>query len=191
MPRRPVPPDPAERARIVAAAVAIMGELGPTAAKLSVIATRAGVAYGTLYRHFPTRDALLLEGLLDQTRTVEGMWAAAATEADPVERVIAICSAPLENIRNVPGLRAAIAGVEAIAGAEDEVARQYRSGVALLRAAIDEATEADRFQGLQPDALATMLMGMAASYFTLGAQVVQQDADTFRVGLASVIRKLA
>lgn len=48
------------RERLVAAATAVLAEHGP-AASLNEIAQRAGVGAGTLYRHFPTRESLLLE----------------------------------------------------------------------------------------------------------------------------------
>ncbi len=48
------------RLRLIAAAREVFTELGAEAA-LEVIARRAGVGIGTLYRHFPTREALLTE----------------------------------------------------------------------------------------------------------------------------------
>lgn len=47
------------RLRLLAAAAEVVAELGP-AAPLTEVASRAGVGAGTLYRHFPTRDALLV-----------------------------------------------------------------------------------------------------------------------------------
>jgi AcrR family transcriptional regulator len=46
------------RERLVAAAKAAFAETGPDAS-LEDIARRAGVGIGTLYRHFPTRDAVI------------------------------------------------------------------------------------------------------------------------------------
>ncbi|MFD4315391.1 TetR/AcrR family transcriptional regulator [Streptomyces sp. NPDC058548] len=46
------------RERILKAAAEVVGEEG-TQASLRDVARRAGVGLGTLYRHFPTRDALL------------------------------------------------------------------------------------------------------------------------------------
>ncbi len=60
MPRRPTPPDPAERQRIIDATLYVIAKHGLRKAKLATIAERAGIAYGTLYRHFEDRDALLL-----------------------------------------------------------------------------------------------------------------------------------
>jgi AcrR family transcriptional regulator len=47
------------RTRIIAAARAVIGSADEV--KLNAIAKRAGVGQGTLYRHFPTREALLAE----------------------------------------------------------------------------------------------------------------------------------
>ena len=45
--------------RLLDAAVAVFAERGADDASLEEIARRAGVGIGTLYRHFPTRQALL------------------------------------------------------------------------------------------------------------------------------------
>ena len=46
------------RAAILAAAEAVFAEQG-TSAPTEEVAARAGVAIGTVFRHFPTKDALL------------------------------------------------------------------------------------------------------------------------------------
>ncbi|GIE76475.1 TetR family transcriptional regulator [Actinoplanes philippinensis] len=46
------------RARIVDAAVALMSESGPESLTFAVVAERAGVGRATVYRHWPTVDAL-------------------------------------------------------------------------------------------------------------------------------------
>lgn len=49
----------ATRARIVDATFEVHGEQGIAGARLDDIAKRAGVSIGTLYRHFPTYEALV------------------------------------------------------------------------------------------------------------------------------------
>ena len=49
----------ATRQRIVDATFEVHGEQGIAAARLDDIANRAGVSIGTLYRHFPTYEALV------------------------------------------------------------------------------------------------------------------------------------
>jgi AcrR family transcriptional regulator len=63
--------------KLVAAARALFTEKG-TSAPLEEVAERAGVGIGTLYRHFPTRQALLEAAYVDE---VEAM-ARAATELE-------------------------------------------------------------------------------------------------------------
>ena len=70
------------RARIVEVARAVLAESDDV--RLNAIAKRAGVGQGTLYRHFPTRDALLAEVY---RRDVDALVAAAPAllaEHDPV-----------------------------------------------------------------------------------------------------------
>jgi AcrR family transcriptional regulator len=62
------------RARVLEAAYAAFAEIGIDA-QMEDIARRAGVGVGTVYRHFPTKEALLdavsmgrIEGLLEQAR---------------------------------------------------------------------------------------------------------------------------
>ncbi len=47
------------RRRITEAAVALHGTVGPAQTTLSAVAARAGVQRHTVYRHFPTEEALL------------------------------------------------------------------------------------------------------------------------------------
>jgi AcrR family transcriptional regulator len=64
--------------KLVTAALAVFSEQG-TAASLEAVAGRAGVGIGTLYRHFPTRQALLEAVYADE---VDAMARAAADLAD-------------------------------------------------------------------------------------------------------------
>src|SRR5688500_9187785 len=56
---------PRTRERIVAAARAVFAGQGP-GASLNQVAQRAGVGAGTLYRHFPTSQDLLVEIIQDE-----------------------------------------------------------------------------------------------------------------------------
>jgi AcrR family transcriptional regulator len=78
-PHRPQRADArANRDKLVAAARALFTEKG-TSAPLEEVAERAGVGIGTLYRHFPTRQALLEAVYVDE---VEAMARAAADLTD-------------------------------------------------------------------------------------------------------------
>jgi AcrR family transcriptional regulator len=68
----------ANREKLVAAARALFSEKS-TSAPLEEVADRAGVGIGTLYRHFPTRQALLEAVYVDE---VEAMARAASDLAE-------------------------------------------------------------------------------------------------------------
>jgi AcrR family transcriptional regulator len=74
----PMPCAPGKRAdarrnydRLVAAAAAVFAERGADDVSLEEIARRAGVGIGTLYRHFPARQALLEAVYKDQVDGLE------------------------------------------------------------------------------------------------------------------------
>jgi AcrR family transcriptional regulator len=68
----------ANRARILDAAEAVFASKGPSASTEEV-ADRAGVGIGTVFRHFPTKDELLLAVL---RRILEGLAATARDRFD-------------------------------------------------------------------------------------------------------------
>ncbi|WP_041249256.1 TetR/AcrR family transcriptional regulator [Gluconacetobacter diazotrophicus] len=66
-PRKPRADAQRNRDRLLQVAKAAFAEIGP-AVSLDEIARRAGVGIGTLYRHFPTRDALVEGVYRNETR---------------------------------------------------------------------------------------------------------------------------
>lgn len=70
------------RARILAAAEAIFADNGP-AASTEQIAARAGVAIGTIFRHFPTKQALLQAIMKDLLEQLTDQADALAADGDP------------------------------------------------------------------------------------------------------------
>lgn len=99
----PVPPPEALRAdarhnreRILAAAGAVFAERGIDV-PMTTVARRAGVGVATLYRRFPTRDALVAEVFSGQLATCVGVLDEALADPDPwdgfrtlVERLFAL-----------------------------------------------------------------------------------------------------
>jgi AcrR family transcriptional regulator len=72
----------ANRERIVAAALEVFGTHG-AAASTEEVARRAGVGIATVFRHFPTKDALVEEALLRQFAAVHELAAKAVRDSDP------------------------------------------------------------------------------------------------------------
>jgi AcrR family transcriptional regulator len=81
---RPVRSDAREnQRRIVAAATAAFAESGD--ASLNEIARRAGVGPGTLYRHFPTREALIVAVYRQEIQALADLAPALLAEHPPVQ----------------------------------------------------------------------------------------------------------
>ncbi len=61
----------ARRARVVDAALELAAEGGYDAVQMRDVATRAGVALGTIYRYFSSKDELLAAALVEWAAVVE------------------------------------------------------------------------------------------------------------------------
>lgn len=72
----------ANRERIAEAALDVFGEQG-AGASTEEVARRAGVGIGTVFRHFPTKDALVEEALLRHLALVRAQAEDAVHDPDP------------------------------------------------------------------------------------------------------------
>ncbi|MEU0532359.1 TetR/AcrR family transcriptional regulator [Amycolatopsis tolypomycina] len=81
----------AQRETIVVAATRQLADHGYSGCSVAAVAERAGVAVGSVYRHFPTKADLVVHVFRQVvTREVEAVRAAAAATAGPAERVVAV-----------------------------------------------------------------------------------------------------
>src|SRR5215472_6078720 len=76
-------------ARLLSAAMAAFTEHGADDTSLEEIARRAGVGIGTLYRHFPTRQALLEAVYRDQVEALRARADDLTGSDDPGEALAA------------------------------------------------------------------------------------------------------
>jgi AcrR family transcriptional regulator len=83
------------RARILAAAREVFAEHGPTASTEQV-ATRAGVAIGTVFRHFPTKQALLHAIMKDLLHSLTEQASSLAEAGDPTTALFTFFTALVE-----------------------------------------------------------------------------------------------
>ncbi len=119
------------RARLIAAAAEVFREEG-AAAPLDLVARRADVGRGTLYRHFPDRGALIAAVLKMRMDALE-KYAADYTGDDLLEHLLAeILALQLD----APGLATAI---RAAAGSDEPLGAMFEQTRALLSAALDRA----------------------------------------------------
>src|SRR5438876_10377225 len=97
--------DPSKRERILEAAVKIFAEKGFYNAKVSEIARIAGVADGTIYLYFKSKDDLLISLFEDRMEQVnENLRAALDGPGTPVERLQRGLAAHLALVEQPPQL---------------------------------------------------------------------------------------
>jgi len=167
MPYRPTPRTEARRAevrqRIVGAAIDQLADGGYASATVQAVAARAGVATGTVYRHFPSKADLFAEVFRRASgREVDALAAAVTPDGRPVTERIA-------------------AGVEAFA--RRALAAPTRA-YALLAEPVDPAVEAERlaFRRAYRDLFAAVLAEGVAT-----GEIAPHDTDTVAAALVGAI----
>jgi AcrR family transcriptional regulator len=143
--------------RLVAAARETFAEAGPEAS-LNEIARRAGVGPGTLYRHFPTRQALLSAVLQDRIRTLCGHAERLMTADAPYEALTEWLGAFLVHARVNQGLGSALM-IEDLDGTGVDCHRRIRDAAAGLLGRAQESGTARA--DLSPEDLLQLVVGIA------------------------------
>jgi AcrR family transcriptional regulator len=170
------------RERVLEAAKAVFSQGGPEAG-LEAVARQAGVGIGTLYRHFPTREALYeavyrheVEQLVELAKNLE-------TGTAPVEALRRWLRAGVEFMATKKGMAAALA--MAAHGSSDLVAYSLDRltgavGELLRRGAAAGEIRAD----IEPEDLLRTLVGMCYAHDRPGWQAkVLRLIDVFIDGL--------
>ena len=170
------------RERVLEAAKAVFSQGGPEAS-LEAVARHAGVGIGTLYRHFPTREALYeavyrreVEQLVELAKHLE-------TKIAPVEALRRWMQAGVEFMATKKGMAAALAmaahgSSELVAYSLDRLTRAL--GELLQRAVAAGEIRAD----IDPEDLLRTLVGMCYAHDRPGWQAkVLHLVDVFIDGL--------
>jgi AcrR family transcriptional regulator len=96
------------RDRVLEAAKAVFSAGGPEAS-LDAVARTAGVGIGTLYRHFPTREALFEAVYRREVQQLADLAEQLKDEADPVEALRHWMRCNVEFVATKKGMSAALA----------------------------------------------------------------------------------
>jgi len=104
------------RERLLAAADEVFSERGADAS-MDDVARRAGVGIGTLYRHFPTREALLAATVEDSMLVLARKGQSSMTTTSPVQALASFLEAIAEHARTYKGLAASLGVVLQSGGA--------------------------------------------------------------------------
>lgn len=106
--RRPRADRVRNRERLLTAAAAVFSAGGPEAS-LEAVARRAGVGIGTLYRHFPTREALFEAVYRHEVDQLSELAEELGREASPVEALRRWLHANVGLVATKKGMLAALA----------------------------------------------------------------------------------
>jgi len=160
--RRPRADSVRNRERLLKAAARVLGA-GGAAASLEAVARRAGVGIGTLYRHFPTREALFEAVYRREVDELADLAEQMGQESSPVDALRRWLRAIVQLVATKKGMLAALA--LAADGRSDLYAysseRLTRAiGTLLQRAAKAGQVRAD----ITPEELLRALIGLCHSY---------------------------
>ena len=101
----------ARRDRVIRAALDLAADGGYDAVQMRDVATRAEVALGTIYRYFPSKDALLLAVMVQWLGDLEQRVTRHPPAGDTtVERIMDVLTRALRAMDRDPALTAAVIG---------------------------------------------------------------------------------
>jgi AcrR family transcriptional regulator len=180
--RRPRADALRNRERVLEAAKAVFNAGGPEAS-LEAVARRAGVGIGTLYRHFPTREALFEAVYRREVRQLVDLAEHLKTEAAPVEALRRWMHANVEFVATKKGMSAALA--LAAHGSSDLFAYTFDSLTKAVGDLLNRAIEAgDIRSDISPEDLLRALVGLCYTQDKPGWQAnVLRLVDVFVDGL--------
>lgn len=180
--RRPRADATRNRERVVEAAKLVLGAGGPQAS-LDAVARAAGVGIGTLYRHFPTREALFEAVYRREVEQLVELSVHLAADPDPVAALRRWMSAVVDFAATKKGMVAALAiainGSSPLAQYSSERLSEAVGG--LMRRAIARGAIRD---DIGPEDLLRMLIGLCYGSSEAGWQAnVLRLIDVFVDGL--------
>jgi len=132
----------ARKKRLIAAAVALATEGGYDAVQMRDVAARAEVALGTLYRHYASKDQLLLAAMAQQATTLRERLVQRPPKGDtPAARVSAVLKRASRALERAPLVtRAMLAAMSSSEAAAVPLKHEIHS---TLRAIIADVVDGD------------------------------------------------
>ena len=170
------------RERVLEAAKAVFSAGGPDAS-LEAVARRAGVGIGTLYRHFPTREALFEAVYRREVQQLSELAESLKSEADPVDALRRWLRSNVEFVATKKGMSAALA--LAVQSSSELTAFSFDRLTKAVGALLDRAVAAGEIRSdISPEDLLRALVGMCYLHDQPGWQKsVVRLLDVFVDGL--------
>ena len=180
--RRPRADAVRNRERVLEAAKAVFSAGGPDAS-LEAVAKRAGVGIGTLYRHFPTREALFEAVYRREVQQLGDLAEQLKSEAEPVDALRRWLRANVELVATKKGMISALA--LAVQGSSELYAYSFDRLTKAIGTLLDRAVAAGEIRAdISPEDLLRALIGMCYLHDQPGWQsTVLRLMDVFIDGL--------
>jgi AcrR family transcriptional regulator len=171
------------RERVLEAAKAVFSAGGPDAS-LEAVARQAGVGIGTLYRHFPTREALFEAVYRREVEQLSDLAEQLRDNASPVEALRQWLRSNVEFVATKKGMSAAL--TLAVTSTSDLTAYSFERLTRAVGGLLDRAVAAGEIRGdISPEDLLRALVGMCYLHDQPGWQAsVLRLLDVFVDGLA-------
>ena len=170
------------RERVLEAAKVVFSAGGPEAS-LEAVARRAGVGIGTLYRHFPTREALFEAVYRREVAQLGELAEQLKSEPDPVEALRRWLRSNVEFVGTKKGMATALA--LAVKPSSELTAFSFERLSQAVGALLDRAVAAGEIRAdVSPEDLLRALVGMCYMHDQPGWQTsVMRLLDVFVDGL--------
>ncbi|MGH9475347.1 MAG: TetR/AcrR family transcriptional regulator [Terriglobales bacterium] len=170
-------------AEILDAARKVFGEKGFASATVDMIAAAAGVAKGTLYLYYESKDAIFWAALTSRFREMmERTKRAVAEEADTKAKILAMLRVRFDSFRaDEQFVRMFVTEFGLLCRAKDGPMHElYVEGAELVATVLREGMAAGALRVLPPMETALALMEMVKGVFTMrfsGVPGLQEDFD--------------
>ena len=162
--------------RLLSAAVAVFAERGADDASLEEIARRAGVGIGTLYRHFPTRQALLEAVYRDQVEMLSARADELLGSSSPGEALMTWLRALVDFGSTKRSLTSAL-----LANLDKDSDLMSASGAMMHESAAALLTRAQQAGEVRADASATDLLRLVHAISMAVARPPVEDGQADRM----------
>jgi AcrR family transcriptional regulator len=170
------------RERVLEAAKAVFSAGGPDAS-LEAVARRAGVGIGTLYRHFPTREALFEAVYRREVEQLSELAEQLKSTASPVDALRRWLKSNVELVATKKGMITALALV--VQGSSELYAYSFARLTKAIGTLLDRAVAAGEIRAdISPEDVLRALIGMCYMHEQPGWQsTVLRLMDVFIDGL--------
>lgn len=173
-PRRPGPPTRPDARRnyqrLLDAAAAAFADRGADAS-LNDIARHAGVGAATLYRHFPSREALLEALLAERHQALSAQARRLGDSPKPAEALLTWLRAFVAHVTTYRGLAALVK-----AGLQDEQSPFYSSCQDMTEAGAQLLAQAQGSQAIRADVDISDVLKLASA-IAIATEQTSNDAD--------------